>query len=45
MCECDVELKEGYMTHKGILRRTLRCLKCGELQDYYPQYESDDIKY
>ena len=43
MCKCRAVLREGYMTHHGIRRKTLRCSSCGELQDYYPQYLTDNI--
>jgi len=43
MCEHNEEPIIGYIIHRGIERKTMRCSVCHELWDYYPQYEGDDI--
>lgn len=42
-CDHNDDVLIGYMTHKGVMRKTMRCKKCKMLLDYFPQYASDDI--
>ena len=45
VCEhdSDKETRIGYFTHNEIERKAMYCPKCGELLDYYPQYNEDKI--